>query len=474
MKVCFLISGMARTYLHNLHKYLILLSQTELQFNVYINFASDEDKNYYNNIFNDEIFKQYKFYKKIIFSKNIHNNKSEKENNILNQWYRFFNLFNIIDDEYDIYIRIRPDIQILIDTSNFIKLLNNINIEKLSIPNGFDFYNGINLSNNEEICINDQLAFGNYKIMKLYSEFYSYLIMKTIKIESEKDLLIYLKLKNIQIERIVLPYKIILSECKVISIAGDSGSGKSTLIKKLEDLFLFDNYIVLETDRYHKWERTSTNWNTYTHLNPEANHLEKMSEDVFRLKLGESIFAVDYDHSTGKFTEQKKIESKPFILLCGLHTLFKENLRNISEIKIFVDTQKEIKTQWKIKRDLIERNKPKEEILESIKKRENDYKKFIEPQKFLSDIIIEYINESELELNILINNELNYYTNLFLTQISKLQYKENNFNKYYIDKSKINNTIFTIFISNEEIINKLSEYPFNILQTIIYLCLFKE
>jgi uridine kinase len=260
----------------------------------------------------------------------------------------------------------------------------------------------------------------------------------------------------------------------VVSIAGDSGSGKSTLIKSLEHLFLFDNYIVLETDRYHKWERGSEHWNSYTHLNPDANHLEKMSEDIFRLKLGENIFAVDYNHSTGKFTEKQKIEAKPYILLCGLHTLYKDNIRNLSEIKIFLDTEKELKTEWKIQRDVIERNKSKEEVIQNIKHRENDYYKYIEPQKYHSDIIIEYVNKDKLELNIYINDTLNYYTNTFLSQISKIHYKENNFNKYIINKDKININIIKLFINNSTILNKLSEYPFNIIQTIVYLCLFKE
>ena len=472
MKVCFIISGIPRSYYNNLHKFFIELYKTSFDFSVYINFLKDDDKNYYNNN-NDNLYK-YGFYKNIIFSDNIHSNKTYKENNILNQWYRLFNLFNNLPNTYDLYIRIRPDVNILLDINDFIQLINNINQNKLSIPNGYDFHNGFELTNETNICINDQISIGNYNIIKIYSEFYNYLLEKTELIESEKDLLLYLNNNNIPIERIILPYKIILSECKVVSIAGDSGSGKSTLIKSLEQLFLFDNYIVLETDRYHKWERGSYNWNNYTHLNPEANHLEKMSEDVFRLKLGENIFAVDYNHSTGKFTEKQKIEAKPYILLCGLHTLYKDNIRNLSEIKIFLDTDKELKTEWKIQRDIIERNKSKEEIIQNIKKRENDYYKYIEPQKYHSDIIVQYINRDSLELNIYINDTLNYYTNTFLSQISKIHYKENNFNKYIINKDKIDTNIIKLFINNNTILDKLSEYPFNIIQTIIYLCLFKE
>ena len=47
---------------------------------------------------------------------------------------------------------------------------------------------------------------------------------------------------------------------------------------------------ILETDRYHKWERGNENYKTYTHLNPYANHLERMSEDVFQYKIGQDVY----------------------------------------------------------------------------------------------------------------------------------------------------------------------------------------
>ena len=47
-----------------------------------------------------------------------------------------------------------------------------------------------------------------------------------------------------------------------------------------------------------------------------------MNMDVYNLKIGHEIYAVDYDHSTGKFTQEEKIEAKNNIILCGLHTLY--------------------------------------------------------------------------------------------------------------------------------------------------------
>jgi len=470
MDLCFLISGIPRTFYNNLHPFFIELNKL-LKFDVYINFSDEyNDKLYINKEFNKNKLKEYVFYKSIITTPDIEFNKTQKENNILNQWNRIQILFNSINKEYTHYIRIRPDLKLLINPSDFINLLNKLDISKLNIPNGYDFYNSYQLTDNND-CINDQIAIGNKDFMNIYCNFFDYIKSKDIYILSEKELYNYLQLNKIEINRIILPYKLILSECKVISIAGDSGSGKTTLVNALE-LLLFDSSVTLETDRYHKWERNSDMWNSYTQLHPEANYLEKMSEDVFRLKLGESIFSIDYDHSNGKFTEPKKIESKPFLLLCGLHTLYQENLRDISEIKIFLDTEFELKKEWKIKRDVEERKYPLDKVLRNIEIRQNDFNNYINPQKLYSDIIIEYKKE---EFIIHINNKFNYYVNLFLCQISNIKtniYKD--YYSYYITENKINDNLFYIFIKNKDLLNKLKQFPLNVIQTIVYLCLFNN
>jgi uridine kinase len=100
----------------------------------------------------------------------------------------------------------------------------------------------------------------------------------------------------------------------VISIAGDSGFGKSTLLANLKNLFCENKYIELETDRYHKWGRGDKHYENITHLNPEANYLEKMSNDLYQVKIRADIFTVEYDHHSGKFTKVEKIESKDNII----------------------------------------------------------------------------------------------------------------------------------------------------------------
>jgi len=477
MRYCFIVSGIPRSFIKKLHIYFIELNnEMPNTFDVYINFGTNvDDYKYLNRNFNITILEKYSFYKYIYVTPNIQFNShiAKKDCNILNQWSKVLETFNNIKEDYDIYIRIRPDIELLISPQNLVEILNKCNNNSIYIPHGYNFIDGIKQQYSN--CINDQIAISNKNIMNIYSKFINYFIGKENPFKSEELLLKYLQENNVNIERIILPYKLILSDCKVISISGDSGSGKSTLLDAINNIFLFDSSLVLETDRYHKWERTSKNWEKYTHLHPDANNLEKMSEDIFRLKIGEDIFAVDYDHSTGKFTSEQQITSKPVILLCGLHTIYDKSIRDLSELKLFIDTASLLKNEWKINRDILKRGKTLETILANIETRKNDYKLYIEPQKLYADIIIEYKYEETFQLILHVNKVYNYYINIFLSQISlnihNTTYKS--YSSYYINNI-IDDSIFNIFIKDKNIITKLKEFPFNVIQTVVYLSLYND
>jgi uridine kinase len=194
-------------------------------------------------------------------------------------------------------------------------------------------------------------------------------------------------LTGVPVTRVPIPYKLILSRAKVIAIAGDSGSGKSTLSALIRPLFLFDKVLEYETDRYHKWERGDVHWNTTSHLHPDANHLEKLENDTFNLKVGNTVLAVDYDHATGTFTPPQAVEPKENILLCGLHTLYTKQLRDLSDLKIYLDTDADLKAAWKVARDTAGRNQTPEEVRAKIASRQADYVAHVAPQREHADLI---------------------------------------------------------------------------------------
>lgn len=502
LKVCFLISGCHRSFFNYLHLFFIELnkliqvdtlrdkpSYSSISllglFDVYIDFEWKSG----NNFDFSPLFEQ-PFYKYIsLHSVNLSStptNLTQKEKNVYIQWFRLKHLISLINEsDYDLIVRIRPDCSILITPAGFLELLQNTIHSCISIPEGFNFSDNRILPSGVQ-CLNDQFAIGPYHLMKQYCSMYDYLINHTNDrpIFSEIILAKYLKEKDISVQRIILPYKLHLFECCLLAITGDSGAGKSIVVDALNSLFPTESSVIIETDRYHKWQRGSPEWSTtgLTHLNPEANHLEKLSEDAFRLKLGDTIHSVDYDHSTGKFTEEKPIIPKPFILFCGLHTFHSEQMRQNCDLKIYLDTDIRLRTVWKILRDQNERGHSLEKILSNIENRREDSEAYILPQKEHANLIIHYscpalgdniennisiINKTDVKLNISfkVSPELHYFVHPFLGPISDFQ------DGYYrVRHSSVKEPPQSL--SGIIKTGQLKQWPINIIQIVIGLIVF--
>lgn len=179
-----------------------------------------------------------------------------------------------------------------------------------------------------------------------------------------------------------------------IGISGDSGSGKSELLQEIQTILGQENLLVIEGDGDHKWERGKEEWSRYTHLDPKANYLYRQARDIQSLRDGEAVKRVDYDHGTGKFTNSHRMSPKRYIVLCGLHSFYLPQMRNVLDLKIFMDTDETLRRYWKIQRDTMSRGYSKEKIVEQIKERIPDAQKYIVPQKEYADVVIQYFDRN--------------------------------------------------------------------------------
>lgn len=175
-----------------------------------------------------------------------------------------------------------------------------------------------------------------------------------------------------------------------IGIAGDSGAGKSRLLVMLGELLSQEHILNIEGDGDHKWERGDANWNEMTHLNPRANYLYRQAEDLRVLRGNNTVKRADYDHNTGTFTSKKKVMPKPYIVMCGLHSLYLPQMRQVLDMKIYLDTDEALRCYWKLGRDQGDRGHDKEAVMAQIEKRRKDAEKYIYPQKQYADLVIRY------------------------------------------------------------------------------------
>lgn len=172
----------------------------------------------------------------------------------------------------------------------------------------------------------------------------------------------------------------------LIGIAGDSGSGKSTLTTLFTDLFGQKHVALVPGDAMHKWERGDEMWQKYTHLDPRANQLHSDLESARTLQSGGDIYRRQYDHRTGTFMSPEKLESKTVVVFEGLHSFFLTDMQQALDLKIFIKPDNQLRTHWKLKRDILERAYTREKVLTQLKEREQDANEYITVQEKYADI----------------------------------------------------------------------------------------
>lgn len=177
----------------------------------------------------------------------------------------------------------------------------------------------------------------------------------------------------------------------VIGIAGGTGSGKSTFTKKLKEAFK-DEVAVLYHDNYYRdqsdmtmAERKKTN---YDH--PDAMETELLIHHLKALKEGKAIDCPTYDFT--RYTRAKEtmhIEPKRVILLEGILVLANEQLRDLMDIKIYVEADADERILRRIIRDVKERGRDiegvAEQYLTTVKPMHYQY---VDPTRSMADIVI--------------------------------------------------------------------------------------
>ncbi len=177
---------------------------------------------------------------------------------------------------------------------------------------------------------------------------------------------------------------------RIIGITGGSGSGKSTVVKRIEALS--PECLLIEQDSYYK-SAPEVNNDNITAVNfdhPDAFDMDLMLSNLNDLKNGKPTMMPQYDFVThSRKKEMLRLEPKKLIILDGLMVLYDERIRNLLDLKIFVDTPADIRFIRRLKRDIEERGRTMESVIKQYTEvvRPGHYS-FIEPTKEFADIII--------------------------------------------------------------------------------------
>ena len=183
-----------------------------------------------------------------------------------------------------------------------------------------------------------------------------------------------------------------MNKITIIGIAGGTGSGKTTVVKKIVEALPPHYVAVVPLDSYYndtshmtEEERKAINFD-----HPDAFDWKLLTRHLNDLRSGRAIEQPTYSYIlSNRLPETIHVEPKPVIIIEGIMTLIDKKLRNMMDLKIFVDTDSDERLIRNIERDTIDRGRTVSMVVDRYRKvLKPMHEQFIEPTKRYADLII--------------------------------------------------------------------------------------
>ncbi|MCC5926200.1 MAG: uridine kinase [Bacteroidetes bacterium] len=191
----------------------------------------------------------------------------------------------------------------------------------------------------------------------------------------------------------------------IIGVAGGSGSGKTTVVKHIIDRVGEGNLVLIQHDSYYRdlkhldfEERSRQNFD-----HPSSLETELLVRHVQALQQGYSVEMPIYDFKEHVRRDQTEtLEPRPVILVDGILIFFEKELRDLMHLKLYVDTDADVRLLRRLRRDILERKRTVENVLDQYERHVRMmHLEFVEPTKRYADIIIPHGGENKAALDML-------------------------------------------------------------------------
>ena len=178
----------------------------------------------------------------------------------------------------------------------------------------------------------------------------------------------------------------------IIGVAGGSGSGKTTIADSVVEIVGTEHIALIPHDAYYRdqaeltvEERAGIN---YDH--PDSLETELLAAHLKRLRAGESVERPVYDFSTHtRSSETETVNPESVILVEGILVLAEPALRDLMDLRLYIDTDADLRLMRRLRRDLIERGRTVDSVLAQYEATVRPmHIQFVEPSKRFADIIV--------------------------------------------------------------------------------------
>jgi len=192
----------------------------------------------------------------------------------------------------------------------------------------------------------------------------------------------------------------------IVGICGGTGSGKTTITRRLVEAISEANAVVIEQDNYYKdhpelspEERDALNFD-----HPDAVDFRLLADHVGELREGRAVARPTYDFTSHRRrNETTEIAPQPVVLLEGILIFQHKRLRDLMDLKLFVDADADLRFIRRLERDMKERGRTPESVIAQYAATVRPmHREFVEPSRRFVDLVISGDGENEAEIRVVI------------------------------------------------------------------------
>ena len=178
----------------------------------------------------------------------------------------------------------------------------------------------------------------------------------------------------------------------IIGVAGGSGSGKTTIAESVVEIVGPVHVALVPHDAYYR-DQSKLSFEERTRINydhPDSLETELLAEHLKRLRAGESVDRPVYDFSSHtRSAETVSVDPESVILVEGILVLAEPTLRDLMDLRVYVDTDADLRLLRRLRRDLVERQRTVDSVIEQYEATVRPmHIQFVEPSKRFADIIV--------------------------------------------------------------------------------------
>jgi phosphoribulokinase len=192
----------------------------------------------------------------------------------------------------------------------------------------------------------------------------------------------------------------------ILGVVGDSAAGKTTITRGLVRVLGEDNVTHVCTDDYHRYDRKERKEKNITPLDPDCNYMDIIAQHLEHLRAGDPVLKPVYQHKDGTFGPPVYVTPARFTVIEGLLGFASQPMRDVYDVRVFLNPPEELRRRWKVQRDCSRRGYTTDQVLAELDLREPDSEAYIRPQRRHADMLVAFLPSNGAEDQVRLDAEL--------------------------------------------------------------------